>query len=156
MAVAPDEQAARLLRIGSKMKIGEQDLVRLEPAILDGLRLLHLDDHVGVGEHGLCCRQDAGAGLLVVASSAKMPAPAPDCTTTSWPRAVNSRTEPGTSPTLNSLHLISVGTPMRMMTSESGEFLSWSRLPEAVKIVGVLLSDGDSCSTILRIFSYGR
>ena len=47
------------------MKIGEQDLVRLEPAIFDRLRLLHLDDHVGVGEHGLGCRQDAGARLLV-------------------------------------------------------------------------------------------
>jgi hypothetical protein len=32
------------------VKIGEEDLVRLEPAILDGLRLLDLDDHLGLGE----------------------------------------------------------------------------------------------------------
>ena len=66
MAVAPDcHQAAGLLRIGREMEIGEQDLVRLEPAILDRLRLLDLDDHLGLGEHGLRRRQDAGAGLLV-------------------------------------------------------------------------------------------
>ncbi len=47
------------------MKIGEQNLVRLEPAILDRLRLLHLDDHVGVGEHGFRRGQDARARLLV-------------------------------------------------------------------------------------------
>ena len=59
-------QAAGLLRIGREVKIGEEDLVRLEPAILDGLRLLDLDDHLGLGEHGFCRGQDARAGLLIV------------------------------------------------------------------------------------------
>ena len=58
-------QAAGLLRIGREMQIGEQNLVRLEPAILDRLRLLHLDDHVGLSEHGFRRGQDARAGLLV-------------------------------------------------------------------------------------------
>jgi hypothetical protein len=48
----PAASVAGLIRIGCEMKIGEENLVRLEPAILDGLRLLHLHDHVGVGEHG--------------------------------------------------------------------------------------------------------
>ena len=60
------EKPAGLLRIGSEMKIGEEDLVRLEPGDLDGLRLLDLDDHLGLGEHGIGRRQDARAGLLVV------------------------------------------------------------------------------------------
>ncbi len=47
------------------MKIGEENLMRLEPAILDRLRLLHLDDHFGVGEHRFGCGQNVGAGLLV-------------------------------------------------------------------------------------------
>ena len=58
-------QAAGLLRIWREMKIGEENLVRLEPAILDRLRLLDLDDHLGLGEHGFSRRQDAGAGLLI-------------------------------------------------------------------------------------------
>ena len=47
------------------MQIGEQDLVRLEPAILDRLRLLDLDDHLGLGEHGFRRGEDAGARLLI-------------------------------------------------------------------------------------------
>ena len=58
-------QPAGLLRIGREMQIGEQDLVRLEPAILDRLRLLDLDDHLGLGEHGFRRGEDARAGLLV-------------------------------------------------------------------------------------------
>ena len=58
MAVAPDcHQAAGLLRIRREVKIGEENLVRLQPAILDGLRLLDLDDHLGLGEHGFRRRQ---------------------------------------------------------------------------------------------------
>ena len=59
-------QAAGLLRIRCQVKIGEENLVRLEPAILDRLRLLDLDDHLGLGEHGLSRRQDAGAGFHIV------------------------------------------------------------------------------------------
>ena len=67
MAVAPDvHQAAGLLRIRRKMKIGEENLVRLEPAILDRLRLLDLDDHLGLGEHGFGRWHDACAGPLIV------------------------------------------------------------------------------------------
>ena len=47
------------------MQIGEQDLVRLEPAILDRLRLLDLDDHLRLGEHGFRRGQNAGAGLFI-------------------------------------------------------------------------------------------
>ena len=54
-----------LLRIRSEMQIGEKDLMRLEPAILDRLRLLDLDDHLGLGEHVLRRRENAGARLLV-------------------------------------------------------------------------------------------
>ncbi len=54
-------QPARLLRIGSEMKIGEENLVRLEPPVLDRLRLLDLDDHLGVREHRFRRRQNAGA-----------------------------------------------------------------------------------------------
>ena len=66
MAVAPEAmQPARLLRIRSEMQIGEKDLMRLQPLILDGLRLLDLDDHLGRGEHVLRRRENAGARLLV-------------------------------------------------------------------------------------------
>ena len=58
-------QAAGLLRIWREMKIGEENLVRLQPAILDGLRLLDLDDHVGFSEHGFSRGHDACAGLLI-------------------------------------------------------------------------------------------
>src|SRR6185312_15519972 len=43
-----------------------------------------------------------------------MPAPAPDCTSTRWPRATYSRTAPGVRPTRYSWVLISVGTPTSM------------------------------------------
>jgi hypothetical protein len=39
-------QAAGLLRIRREVKIGKENLVRLEPAIFNRLRLLHLDDHL--------------------------------------------------------------------------------------------------------------
>jgi hypothetical protein len=58
-------QAAGLLRIRREVKIGKENLVRLEPAIFNRLRLLDLDDHLGLGEHGLSRRQDAGAGFLI-------------------------------------------------------------------------------------------
>ena len=39
--------------------------MRLEPAILDGLRFLDLDDHLGLGKHSFGRRHDARASLLV-------------------------------------------------------------------------------------------
>src|SRR3546814_8117793 len=46
-----------------------------------------------------------------------MPRPALVSTTTSCPAAVNSATEAGVNPTLNSLFLISFGTPTRIFKS---------------------------------------
>ena len=45
------QQPVRLLRIGREMQIGEKRLARAQPLDLDRLRLLHLHDHVGGGEH---------------------------------------------------------------------------------------------------------
>ncbi len=62
---AGSQQAARLLGIGSKMQVGEQDLVGFEAAILDRLRLLHLHDELGFVEDRLGIGNDASACLLV-------------------------------------------------------------------------------------------
>ena len=59
------QESARLLGIRSEMQIGEKDLVRLEPAILDRLWLLDLDDQLGLGEHLFRRGKDARACLLV-------------------------------------------------------------------------------------------
>ena len=59
------QEPAGLIRIGREMKIGEQNLVWLEPAVLDGLRLLDLDDQFGLREHGFRCGQNARARLLI-------------------------------------------------------------------------------------------
>ena len=62
---ARSHEAARLLGIGSEMEVGEQDLVRLQAAVLDGLGLLDLHDQLGLGKHRFRIGNDAGAGLLV-------------------------------------------------------------------------------------------
>src|SRR5262245_35728001 len=47
------------------MKIGKKNLMRLEPAILNGLRLLDLHDQLCLGEHILGRWHDTCASLLV-------------------------------------------------------------------------------------------
>ncbi len=59
-------QQPRLFRIGRQMQIGEEDLAFAEAPAFDGLRLLHLDDQRGLGEHGLGVAPDRGAGLDVL------------------------------------------------------------------------------------------
>ena len=136
------------------MKIGEQNLVRLEPAIFDRLRLLDLDDHVGVGEHGLCRGQDAGARLLVRGVVGEDAGASAGLHYDLVAARVSSRTEPGTSPTLNSLLLISVGTPMRMMDLRIRmSYLSWSETARTCEeVVGVLLSFAIVSRTIPTYF----
>ncbi len=48
---AARDEILRLVRIGREMQVGEQDLPVAQHLALDRLRLLHLDDHVGGGEH---------------------------------------------------------------------------------------------------------
>ncbi len=60
---ARGHQTARLGRIGGKVKIGEEDLSGAELRPFLRLRLLDLDDHVGLGEDPLGGLGDAGAGL---------------------------------------------------------------------------------------------
>ena len=55
-----------LLRIGRQMQIGVEDLALAQHLALGCLRLLHLHDHVGLGEDFLRGLDDRGAGLLVV------------------------------------------------------------------------------------------
>ncbi len=62
---AGGHEPARLVGIGSEMEVGEQDLVRLQPAILDGLGLLHFDDHLRIGEDSLGGGHDARARLRI-------------------------------------------------------------------------------------------
>jgi hypothetical protein len=60
------EQTPGLLGIGREVQVGEQDLVLAEHFPLDLLRLLHLHDHVVLGEDGLRIGDDLRPGLLVV------------------------------------------------------------------------------------------
>ena len=70
---AGGEQALGLFRIGREVEIGVEDLAvaQLHPFV--GLRLLDLDDHVGLGEHfrgGLGDRRAGGAIGVVVGADA--------------------------------------------------------------------------------------
>jgi len=56
------DQVAGLVRIGRQVQVGEQHLALAQHLALDRLRLLHLDDHVGVVEHVLGRLDDLGAG----------------------------------------------------------------------------------------------
>ena len=51
MQVAPEStRPLRELGVGREVQVGEQDVARLEHRDLDRLRLLDLDDHVGLAE----------------------------------------------------------------------------------------------------------
>lgn len=62
------DQVMRLLRVGREVQIGEKDLAFPQHLALGGLRLLHLHDHVRLGEDALRVGQDARAlcGVIVV------------------------------------------------------------------------------------------
>ena len=60
------EQIHRLLPIGRKMQVGEQNLALAQKLALDGLRLLDLDDHLRPGEHLLGGFDDNRARVDVV------------------------------------------------------------------------------------------
>ena len=59
-------QRPGLLRIGRQVQIGEQHLAVPQHGGLGGLRLLHLDDHVGAGEDLLRSLDDFGAGAFII------------------------------------------------------------------------------------------
>ena len=65
------EQPLGLFGIGCEMEIGEQRLAFAQALDLDGLRLLHLHDHLAGGEHFVGVRQnlrsDAGIHFVVQA-----------------------------------------------------------------------------------------
>ena len=64
--MTPDaKQPLGLLRIGREMEIGVEDLAFAQLHPFGGLRLLDLDDHVGLGEHFFGGLGDAGAGGAV-------------------------------------------------------------------------------------------
>ena len=58
-------EAPGQLRVRSQMQVREEGVVRREPGDLLRLRLLHLDDHLGGGEHVGGAHQDLGARRLV-------------------------------------------------------------------------------------------
>jgi len=58
-------QAFSLLRIGRQMQISEEDLALAQLRPFARLRLLHLHDHVGIGENLGSGFRDAGSGLAV-------------------------------------------------------------------------------------------
>ncbi len=98
------------------MQIREQCLAVSQQSVLGRHRLLDLEQQVGVGPHLLrrCSINSAPAALKSVSVIAD-PSPAPACTSTSWPRRVSAATPAGVMATLNSLFLVSVGMPMRML-----------------------------------------
>ena len=53
------------LDVGGEVQVGEEQVARLEHRDLDRLRLLDLDDHLGLSEHGRRVRQDRRALLDV-------------------------------------------------------------------------------------------
>ncbi len=66
MQTAPDfDQVPGLLRVRSEVEVGVEDLARAQHGALGGLRLLHLHDHVGLGEDLGRGGDDARAGGLV-------------------------------------------------------------------------------------------
>jgi hypothetical protein len=60
------DQCAGHLRLGREVQIGEQDLALLDQAELPGLGLLHLHDHLGIGEHRRGITGNLAAGLGIV------------------------------------------------------------------------------------------
>ena len=106
-----------------------------QPLPLDLLRFLDLHDHLRAREHRVGVRHDSRAGLLVVGVVGEdAGARARTEQRRRGPCAVSSRTEPGTRPTRNSLLLISVGTPIRMMSSRSRIRWRENAVPAAQKV----------------------
>ena len=67
MAVAPDsQQAAGQLGVRRQVQVGEEELARAQHLDLDRLRLLDLDHHLGLAEHGLGVGDDRRPLRLVV------------------------------------------------------------------------------------------
>ena len=62
---AAGDQVARLLGIGRKVEVGEEDLARLEHLALESLGLLDLDDHFRVAENLRRSRDDGSARVAV-------------------------------------------------------------------------------------------
>ena len=112
---ARGQQVPRLLRIGGQMQVGEQHLPLAQPLALHRLRLLHLHDQVGLGEHLLRrAARSAPPPPRNPHPGTPRPAPAPVSTITVWPCATASRAAWGVSPTRYSCGLISFGHPIFM------------------------------------------
>ena len=60
------DEVLGLLGIGCQVEVGVEDLAGAQHLALDGLRLLHLHDHVGLGEDFRRRGDDLGAGRSVV------------------------------------------------------------------------------------------
>ena len=63
---ARGHQGLGLLGVGGEVQVGEERLALAQHGAFGGLRLLHLDDQVGGGEHLGGRGQHLGAGALVV------------------------------------------------------------------------------------------
>ncbi len=62
---AARDEIARLLGIGRKVQVGEEDLARLEHLALESLGLLDLDDHLRVAKNLRGGRDDGSAGVAI-------------------------------------------------------------------------------------------
>ena len=116
------DQALRELGVRRQVQVGEQRVARLEQRDLDGLRLLDLDDHVGLGEHRGGVGQDLRAlrGVLGVADRRALARARLDRRPRGRARPARARPA-GVSATRYSSVLISVGTPTFMsVTSRVG------------------------------------
>ena len=63
---AAGDEPLRLLGVGREVQVGEEGLPFAQPGDLDRLRLLDLDDHVGLGEDGVGVGDDPGTLRLVL------------------------------------------------------------------------------------------
>ncbi len=74
---ARGQEVARLVRVGGKVQVGEQDLALAQALALDGLRFLHLHDHLGGGEDLFGRGQDprAGGDVIGVGEARAQPGP---------------------------------------------------------------------------------
>ena len=113
------EQRVRAVPAGGQVEVSEQHLPRPHPVVLDGDRLLDLQDHVRVGPDLVVAGGDGRPGGRELGVGDRGPSPAPASTTTAWPFRTNSLTPAGVMATRYSWFLTSVGTPICIWPSSS-------------------------------------
>lgn len=122
--------------------LGEQRVVGSQTSDLDVLRLLDLDDHLRVREHGVGVWRDRSALRSIVQISEPRAFAGPGLEDDLVSSGNELPTPADVSPTRCSSVLISVGTPTTVMVSVSPDYVPFARCQGIVLCFRLCLSDG--------------